>query len=119
MKKLSDLIDRLQELASSAPAEHQFQLLKHVVAFRAMIKGQKERFMEFLQLSEEYANSYLLDISSEIEQQSSYLNKLERRLKAAKELRGDAVELKQYYESRTVAIMQDLRAKGEAASCRL
>jgi len=118
MSKISSLIDRLQELASSAPAEHQSQLFRQVVAFRAMFKEQKVRFMEFLQLSEEYANSYLLDISAEIQQQSSYLNKLEGRLKTAKKLCGEVVEMKQFYESRTVAIMQDLRATGKAASCR-
>jgi hypothetical protein len=116
MKKLSSLIDRLQDLASSAPAEHQSQLLRQVVAFRATSKGQKERFMGFLQLSEEYANKYLLDISAEIQQQSSFLDKLEGRLEAARKLRGEAVELKTFYESGTVAIMQDLRATGKAAS---
>jgi hypothetical protein len=119
MKKLSSLIDRLQDLASSAPAEHQSQLLRQVVAFRATSKGQKERFMGFLQLSEEYANKYLLDISAEIQQQSSFLDKLEGRLEAARKLRGEAVELKKFYESGTVAIMQDLRATGKAASPRL
>jgi hypothetical protein len=72
--------------------------------------------MEFLQLSEEYANSYLLDISPEIQQQSSFLDKLEGRLEAAKKLRGEAVELQSLYESRTVAAMDGLRATGKAAS---
>ena len=62
MNKLSSLIDRLQELASSAPEEQRSQLLRQVVALRATSKKQKEHFTEFLQLSEEYANRYLLDI---------------------------------------------------------
>jgi hypothetical protein len=116
MNKLSSLVDRLQELATSAPAERRSQLLRQVVALRAKSREQREHFLEFLQLSEEYANRYLLDISPEIQQQSSFLDKLEGRLEAAKKLRGDAVELHSLYESRTVATMDDLRATGKAAS---
>jgi DNA repair exonuclease SbcCD ATPase subunit len=119
MNKLSSLIDRLQELASSAPAEQRAPLLRQVVALRSTSKKQHEHFMEFLQLSEEYANKYLLDISAEIQQQSSFLDKLERRLEAAKKLRGEAVDLQMFYQSGTVAIMENLRATGKAASCRL
>jgi hypothetical protein len=116
MNKLSSLIDRLQELASSAPAQHQSQLLRQVVSLRTTSKKQQEHFIEFLQLSEEYANKYLLDISAEIQQQSSFLDKLEGRLEAAKKLRGEAVDLQMLYESGTVATMQDLRTTGKAAS---
>jgi hypothetical protein len=119
MNKLSGLISRLQELASAAPEEHRSRLLGQVVALRAMSKKQKERFIEFLQLSEEYANGYLLDISDEIKRQSSFLEKLEGRLEAAKKLRGEAIDLKRLYESGTVAIMKDLRATGKTASHRL
>ena len=119
MNKLSSLIDRLQELASSAPVEHRSQLLRQALALRATSKKQQEHFMEFLQLSEEYANRYLLDISAEIEQQSSFLDKLKERLEAAEKLRGDAVDLKKLYESGTVTTMENLRATGKAASCRL
>jgi hypothetical protein len=87
------------------------------MALRAMSKKQQEHFVEFLQLSDEYAYSYLLHISPEIRQQSSFLDKLEERLEAAKKLRGEAVGLKALYESRTVAIMNNLRATGKAASC--
>ena len=80
MKKLSSLIDRLQELASSVRTEHQSQLLGQVKALRTASKKQREHFVEFLQLSEEYANEYLLDIDAYIQQQSSFLAKLERRL---------------------------------------
>ena len=119
MNKLSSIIDRLLELASSAPAEHRSQLLDRVVALRATSKKQQERFMEFLQLSEEYADKYLLNISEEIRKQSTFLDNLQDRLEAAKKLRADAIDLKMLYMSGTVAAMQDVRATGKAASCRL
>lgn len=114
MNKLDGLIDRLQELASSAPVENQSQLFIQVVALRATSKKQKEQFMEFLQLSEDYANRYLLDISAEIQQQSFFLEKLERRLEAAKKLHGDALELKRLYESGTATTMKNLRETSKA-----
>lgn len=117
MKKLDGLVDRLQELASSAPVEHQSQLFGQVVALRATSKKQKEHFTEFLQLSEEYANRYLLDISDEIQQQSSFLEKLERRLEAAKKLHGEAADLQRLYESGTVAAMKDLRTSKAVPRC--
>ena len=75
--------------------------------------------MEFLTLSEEGANEYLLNISTEIRRQSSFLGKLEERLEAARKLSGEAVELKMLYESGTVASMKDLRTTGKTISCRL
>jgi len=117
MKKLSSLIDRLQELASSVPTEQQSQLLRQVKALRATSKKQHEHFMDVLQLSEEYADEYLLDIDAYIQQQSEFLAKLESRLEAAKKLRGEAAELQMLYESGTVATMKNLRATGKATSC--
>ena len=117
MDKLDGLIDRLQELASSAPVENQSQLFIQVAALRATSKKQKEQFIEFLKLSEEYANRYLLDISAEIQQQSFFLEKLESRLEAAKKLHGDALELKRFYESETAATMKNLRETSEAVFC--
>jgi hypothetical protein len=73
--------------------------------------------MELLQLSEGNANRYLLDIDTEIQQQSVFLGKLEERLEAAKKLRGEAVELQRLYESRTAAAMRGLRTTGKTASC--
>ena len=119
MNKLSTLIDRLHGLASAAPAEHQSQLLRQVVALRAMFKRQQERFIEFLQLSEEFANKYLLDISAEVQQRRAILNNLEERLEAATKLHEEAADLQMFYESRTVATMKDLRASGKQFSvCR-
>jgi hypothetical protein len=114
MNKLDGLINRLQELASSAPPDHRPQLLNKVAALRTRFKRQQERLIEFLQLSEEYANKYLLDISAKIQQQSTILDNLEARLEAANKLQGDAVNLQMFYESGTVSIMKDLRATGKA-----
>jgi len=75
--------------------------------------------MELLQLSEGNVNRYLLNIDTEIQQQSEFLDKLEGRLEAAKRLRGEALELQRLYESGTAATMRDLRATGKIASCRL
>jgi hypothetical protein len=117
INKLDSLINRLQELASSAPIDHRSQLLNKVSALRATFKKQQERYIEFLQLSEDYANKYLLDIDAEIRQQSTLLDNLEERLEAAKKLHGDAVDLQMLYESGTVASMNDLRATGKAVPC--
>ena len=117
MNKLSSLIDRLQELADAAPAEHRSQLLSQVMALRTTLKKQREHCVEFLTLSDEYASKYLLDISDKIQRQSSFLDKLEERLRAAKELRREAVDLQMFYESETVATMKKFRATGKTASC--
>ena len=117
MNQLSSLIDRLHKLASAAPAEHRSQLLRQVVALRAMFKRQQERFIRFLQLSEEFADKYLLDISADIQQQSTVLNNLEERLEAAKKLHEEATDLQTFYESGTVDTMKDLRASGKAVHC--
>jgi len=86
--------------------------LNKVAALRAMFKKQQERCVEFLQLSDDYANKYLLDIDAEVQQQSSVLDNLGERLDAAKKLHGKAVDLQKFYESGTVASMNDLRAAG-------
>jgi hypothetical protein len=88
--------------------------LNKVAAMRATFKEQQQRCIEFLQLNEDYANKYLLDIDAEIRQQSALLDNLGERLEAAKKLHGDVVDLQMFYESRTVASMNDLRATGKA-----
>ncbi|KAH9961522.1 hypothetical protein BC827DRAFT_323669 [Russula dissimulans] len=108
MNKLSDLIDHLQELASAAPSDHRPQLHRQVAKLRATFKKQQERCIEFLRLSEEYANRYLLDISAEIQQQSSFLEMLEKRLNMAKTLHSRAVQLRKSYESGTVDAMKNV-----------
>ena len=117
MNKLSSLIDRLQELASSAPEKHRSQLSRKVAPLRATFKKQQERCIDFLQLSEDYADKYLLDISTEIRQQSSFLDMLENRLDMAKTLRQQAVDLRRSYESGTVTTMKDFRTTGKTRSC--
>jgi hypothetical protein len=112
INKLSSLIDALEELASSASEEYRSQLLGQVATLRAAFKKQQERYIDFLQLSEEYADKYLLNISDEIRQQSSFLDMLEKRLAMAKTLRQQAVDLRRSYESGTVAAMKDVRATG-------
>ncbi|KAI0293002.1 hypothetical protein B0F90DRAFT_1920145 [Multifurca ochricompacta] len=109
INKLSNLIDRLQNLASTAPPEHRPHLYKQVAALRATFKKQQDRCIHFLQLTEEYANRYLLDISAEIQQQSSFLDMLEKRLDMAKTLRGQAVDLRKSYENGTVNAMKKVR----------
>ena len=113
MDKLDLLIDRLQKLASSAT-----QLLNKVSALRATFKRQQERFIEFLELSEEYAGRYLRHISTHVDQQSTALNNLKERLEAANKLHRKAVDLKTYYEFGTVTAMKNFRAKtGKAVPC--
>ena len=116
INKLDSLINRLQDLSSSAPTDHRSQLLDTVATLRATFEKQQDRYIEFLQLSEDYANKYLLDIDAEIRQQSTLLDNMEERLEAAKKLHGDAVDLKMLYESGTVASMNDLRATGKTVS---
>ena len=115
INKLDSLINRLQELASSARADHRSQLFNKVAALRETSKEQQERCIEFLQLSEDYANKYLLDLDAEIRQQSTLLDNLEERLEAAKKLHGDAIDLQMLYESGTAASMNDL-VTGKAVS---
>jgi hypothetical protein len=116
MDKLDIFINRLQGLAFSASAEYRSQLFNKVPPLRATFKRQQERFIEFLQLSEEHANKYLHDISAEIQQQRTVLDHLEERLEAAEKLHGEAVDLQMFYESGTVATMKHLRVTGKTVS---
>ena len=82
-----------------------------------MFKRQQERFIEFLELSEEYAGRYLRHISTHVDQQSTALNNLKERLEAANKLHGEAVNLQTFYKSGTVATMTDVCATGKAVHC--
>jgi hypothetical protein len=84
MNILSTLIDRLHDLATNAPQDHQAQLKRQVIALRTAFKKQQERCIAFLHLTGEYADRYLEDIAEEIQRQSSFLDALERRLDMAK-----------------------------------
>ena len=114
MEKLSSLIDHLQELASATPLDLRHQLYRQVDSLRTAFKRQQQRYFDFLQLTEEYADRYLLDISTEIEQQSSFLEKLEKRLEMAKALYYQADDLRKSYESGTKSVMKSVRETGEA-----
>jgi len=74
-------------------------------------KKQQERCVEFLRLTEEYADRYLRDISAEIQQQSSFLEMLEKRLDMARTLHGQAMDLRKSYESGTIDAMKEVRKR--------
>ena len=114
MDKLSRLIDRLEELASATPMDLRHQLYRQVTSLRTAFKGQQQRYFEFLRLTEDYADRYLLDISNEIELQSTFLDKLEKRLDMAKTLYHQADDLRKSYESGTMNTMKIVRETGGA-----
>ena len=116
MEKLSHFLDRLQKLASSVPAEHQS---RQVATLCATFNKQQERFIEFLRSSEDFACRYLLDISAEIQSQSSYLAVLKKRSNMAKNLRRQIVDIRRTYEYVTIATMRDVRTKGKEVSSHL
>ena len=119
MNKLSDLIDNLEELARAAPSDCRPQLYKQIATLRMTFKSQRERCIHFLRLTEEYADRYLLDISAEIQQQSSFLDILERRLDRAKTVYRQAIDLRKSYEAGTVNVMENVGKTGKAASSSL
>jgi hypothetical protein len=114
MRKLDLLFNRLHNRVcwEMDPSK----ILDKLAASNAMFKTQQGRFAEFVQLSEEYANKNLLDISAEIQQQATVRDNLEKRLEAAKRLHGDAIDLQTFYESGTVANMKDLRTGRQSRS---
>ncbi|KAI0248448.1 hypothetical protein BJV78DRAFT_1235937 [Lactifluus subvellereus] len=109
MNTHSSLIDQLHELATAAPQEHQPRLKRQVIALRTALKRQQERYIAFLQLTEEYADKFLSDITEEIQQQSSFLTALERRLAMAKNLREQVVHLQKSYEDGTLDCIKKVR----------
>ena len=114
MEKLSRLIDRLEELASATPSDVRRQLYRQVDSLRMAFKRQQQRYFEFLRLTEDYANRYLLDISTEIDLQRDFLDKLEKRLDMAKTLYHQADDLRKSYETGTMNAMKIVRETGEA-----
>ena len=113
MDKLSHLIDRLQGLASAAPLDLRHQLYRQVASLRTSFKKQQHRYFEFLQLTEEYASRYLLDISTEIELQMSFLDNLEKRLDTAKTMYFKADDLRKSFESSTMNFMKSVHKTGK------
>lgn len=112
MNALSTLINRLSDLATTAPQEHRPQLNRQVAALRAGFKKQQERCIAFLQLTNEYADRFLTDISDEIQQQSSFLDALEKRLDMAKTLRQEAIQMRKSYEDGTLDCIKKVRRTG-------
>jgi hypothetical protein len=112
MNALSTLINRLSELAATAPHEYRPQLKRQVAVLRAGFKKQQGRCVSFLQLTEEYADRFLSDISEEIQQQSSFLDALEKRLDMANTLREEVVQLRKSYEDGTLECIKKVRRTG-------
>ena len=80
--------------------------------------GQKGRNADVKRKRPQLARPVVLDLKPEADpdflQKQSIMNNLKERLDAAKKLRGEAADLKLFYESGTVAAMEDLRAIGKA-----
>ncbi|KAI0038182.1 hypothetical protein FA95DRAFT_1613571 [Auriscalpium vulgare] len=110
MKRLSTAISHVEELAGTAPAEHQASLQAQIVELHNALKRHQDRYEEFVKLSQEYAEQYLRDLSDEIRSQSAWLVLLERRLELAKTLRTDALDLKTSFEKGVCKELKGVRA---------
>ena len=112
MSRLSTLIHQLSELAITAPPEHRRQLTRRAAALRVDFKRQQDRFISFMRLSKRYADRCISDVSEEIQQQTSFLDALEKRLDMAKSLREQAVHLRKSYEVETLQSIKKVRRTG-------
>jgi hypothetical protein len=112
MDKLSALIDRLSEIATTAPQEHHSQLIHQVDALRIDFNKQRNPYAAFLRLAKKYADRFLSDISEEIQQQSCLLDALEKKLDMAKSLRQEVVQLYKSYEVGTLDSIKKVRRTG-------
>ncbi|KAI0062419.1 hypothetical protein BV25DRAFT_1915964 [Artomyces pyxidatus] len=109
MSRLCDLVEQIQELANSAPPGTRRAILDKVAVLRAAYKKQQERCIDFLQLTQDYADRYLKDIAGEIQSQGAMLRVLEQRLKAAKGLRTDVVDLQRAFKIGTFKGLKSVR----------
>ena len=116
MNRLSTSIDRLSELADTASVEHRPELIRRVTDLRTDFNRQQERYAAFLRLTKEYADRFLSDISEEIQQQSSFLDALEKRLDMAKCLREKVVCLRESYEVGTLKRIKKVQDTGACLS---
>ncbi|KAI0292996.1 hypothetical protein B0F90DRAFT_191936 [Multifurca ochricompacta] len=73
------------------------------------------RLIKFLELTENYANEYLLIISTEIQRRSSFLEMLKMSFNMAEGLRAQLVDLRKQYETGIVAPVKDARRKDKIA----
>jgi DNA repair ATPase RecN len=112
MTRLSSLIDQLSELAATAPKEHYPELIRQVDALRTDLSKQQERYAAFLRLTKKYAERFLSDISDEIQQQSSLLEALQKRVDMAKTLHKKVVHLREEYEIGTLKCIKKVRNTG-------
>jgi len=114
MSRLSALIDDSEAIAASAPWhwDVKLEMNRQVSALRENLEKQREHFTVLLRLTKEYADMVLLDISEEIQQQSSLLDSLERRLDRAKTLREEVVQLRKSYDVGTLDPIKKLRRTG-------
>src|SRR5579863_3942493 len=112
LKRLSALIDRLFKLAATAPQEHRSQLIRQVAVLRKDSNKQQKRYSAFLRLTKKYGDRFLSDISEEIQQQSSFLDVLEKRLDMAKSLRKEAIHMRKSYEGGTLDGLKKVRRTG-------
>ena len=80
--------------------------------------GQKGHNADVKRKRPQLARPVVLDLKPEADldffQKQSIMDNLEERLDAAKKLHGEAADLKMFYESETVAAMEELRATGKA-----
>jgi hypothetical protein len=100
-EKMETLIRKLNELETAASRGHQPQLGGQVKALRTAIKGQQDRCITFLQLTEEYSEKFLTDVEGEIQQQAKqkeFLDALNNLLDDARELRKTVHQLRKSYE---------------------
>jgi hypothetical protein len=111
MNRLSALIDESESIAAS-DWWNQSEITRQVSALREALEKQREHFNAFLRLVKAYADRFLSDISEEIQQQSSLLASLERRLDMAKTLREEVVHLRRSYEVGTLDHIKKLRRTG-------
>ena len=83
--------------------------------------GQKRDNADVRRKGAQLAHPVLLDSKRGADlaffQKESTILDMEERLEVAKKLHDDAVDLHTFYESGTVAAMQDLRATGKSVSC--
>jgi len=106
------LIDQLRQFAATAPQGHQPRLNRQAIASGEEFIKQWQRYAAFLKLTREYANRFLSDLSEEIQQQSSFLDALKRRLVMATALREQAVDLRKLYEDEPLDCIKKVRHTG-------
>ena len=103
LKTMKALVGKLGELetAASRAQGHQPQLVDQVTALRIALKGQQDRCIAFLQLTEECSERFLTDVGDEIKQrakQTDFLSALNNLLDKAEKLRERASRLQKSYE---------------------